>query len=98
MKRSAPDSSASTRKKRKRVVLMIEQKRSVIHLLKSGHTVAQVSAQFNVGDQTVRDIKWKEADLHRYVITYPTNKERKTTKRPLNENLDLALYEWFKFQ
>ena len=51
-----------------RVRLSIAQKRQVIQMLKSGSAVLMVAKQFNIGPQTVRDIKKKESELDRYEI------------------------------
>ena len=48
---TACSSSAASGKKRKRVVLTIEEKLKICDLVKNGRSLASVAAEFNVGSQ-----------------------------------------------
>ena len=50
---TACSSSAASGKKRKRVVLIIEDKLKICDLVKNGRSLTSVAAEFNVGKSTV---------------------------------------------
>ena len=93
MKRSAPANSTSAKRKR----LTIEEKRQVIYQIKAGKSVSCVAALFEIGKQTVRDITKRESSLDHYQMNFDGD-SRKNMRRPADENVDLALYQWFRGQ
>lgn len=68
-------------------------------MLKSGSPVLMVAKHFNIGAQTVRDIKKRESELDRYEINFSCPRsDRKSLRLPTTEHVDEATYTWFKLQ
>lgn len=85
--------------KRKRVSLTIQQKLCMIDKLEKGASVKQMMAEYNVGDQTVRDTLKKKDQLLKFAtssdVSSLSRKQRKTLKKSTYAELDAALLEWF---
>uniref|UniRef100_A0A8C8T197 Uncharacterized protein n=1 Tax=Pelusios castaneus TaxID=367368 RepID=A0A8C8T197_9SAUR len=85
--------------KRKRVVLSIATKLQIVERAEKGESIAKLSSEFNIGNQTVRDIVRKKDELYKFVTssdTFNGTSARKTTKGSKFDNLDRAVFEWFK--
>ena len=54
-------------KKRKRVVLNIEDKLKICDYIKNGRSFASVAAEFNIGNSTVYDIVKNKAKLQAFM-------------------------------
>lgn len=88
-------------KKRKRVVLSLQQKLEIIDRLEKGISVQSLASEYNVGEQTVRDIRKKKTDLMKFTSCAESSiglKKRKTMKKSTYESLDMAMLEWFTQQ
>ena len=92
---SGESTLSSTPSKKSRVRLSIAEKRKVIQMLKSGSTVLMVAKKFNIGPQTVRDIKKKEFELDKYEINFSSPTSSRMSLRLSNtEHIDQATYPW----
>jgi hypothetical protein len=61
--------------------------------------VSKLAAEFNIGNQTVNDIIRKKDELHKFVTssdTFNGTLNRKSTKHSKFEDLDTAVFNWFK--
>ena len=89
---------ASSSKKRKRVVLTLEDKLAILDQLKAGPTQEKLAKQFGIGRSTVHDLK-NEHKLRSFASTMESmamnKKGRKTMRLADDEKLDEALYLWF---
>ena len=59
--------AASTCRKRKRVVLSLENKLSILDRLAKGEKATQVASEFGIGNSTVIDLKKKESRIRSFV-------------------------------
>lgn len=87
--------------KRKRVMLTIKQKLEVIEKRELGVTVAQLSAQYNVGEQTIRDVMKNRFEIIRFASTFDSAaglEKRKSMKKSTYEDLDEVLYTWIQLK
>lgn len=87
--------------KRKRTVLSINQKLEIIKKSENGHTVKSLMREYEIGDQTVRDIIKKKQKLLEFAGTSDNPKgmcSRKTMKTSTYEDLDKAMVLWFNQQ
>uniref|UniRef100_A0A8C4SR40 HTH CENPB-type domain-containing protein n=1 Tax=Erpetoichthys calabaricus TaxID=27687 RepID=A0A8C4SR40_ERPCA len=83
----------------KRVVLSIATKLQIVERAEKGESIANLSSEFNIGNQTVRDIVRKKDELYKFVPssdTFNGMSARKTTKGSKFDDLDRAVFEWFK--
>ena len=64
---TACSSSAASGKKRKRVVLITEEKLKICDLVKNGRSLTSVAAEFNVGKSTVHDMMKNKAKLQTFL-------------------------------
>ena len=64
---TAGSSSANAGKKRKRVVLTIEDKLKVCDLVKSGRSLTSIAAEFYVAKSTVHDTVKNKAKLQTFL-------------------------------
>ena len=95
---AACSSSAASGKKRKRVVLTIEDKLKVCDLVKNGRSMTSAAAEFNVGKSTVHDIVKNQAKLQTFLTEIQDGdciKKRRIVRRANLEALDKAVYLWF---
>lgn len=82
--------------KRKRVVLSIEQKLEVIKRFERGESASKLSNEFNIGIQTVRDLKKQKSQLLSFAANYESRvTKRKTMKSATLDDLDKSLFMWF---
>ena len=91
-------SSAATGKKRKRVVLTIEDKLKICNLVKSGRSLTSAAAELNVAKSTSHDIVKNEAKLQTFLTEIQDSnciKKRRIVRRADLEALDKAIYLWF---
>ena len=58
--------SASTKKKRKRVVLTIEEKVKVLDMLDKSVSYSIIAEKFGIGKSTVSDLKKKQGENSRF--------------------------------
>ena len=87
------------RKKRKRVVLTIEQKLEVLKLVDSSTSVTVICEKFGIGRSTVSNIKTNRAKLlsfKRELKEMGTKRDVKVTKLGEYPLLEKALYLWFQ--
>uniref|UniRef100_A0A8C4SGZ7 HTH CENPB-type domain-containing protein n=1 Tax=Erpetoichthys calabaricus TaxID=27687 RepID=A0A8C4SGZ7_ERPCA len=92
-------SGSSAGVKRKRVVLSIATKLQIVECAEKGESIAKLSSEFNIGNQTVRDNVRKKDELYKFVTssdTFNGTSVRKTTKGSKFDDLDRAVFEWFK--
>ena len=82
--------------KRKRSVLSIEDKQSIILRLKKGEKGTNLSAECGVSKQ-ISDIRKNKEKIMKFAEHLETSKglKRKSLKAAHNEQLDNALYAWF---
>ena len=95
---TACSSSAASGKKRKRVVLTIEDKLKICDLVKNGRSLTSVAAEFNVGKSTVHDIMKNKAKLQTFLTEIQDGdctKKRRIVRRANLDALDKAVYLWF---
>ena len=92
-------SSAASGKKRKRVVLTIEEKLKICDLVKNGRSLTSVAAELNVGKSTVHDMVKNKAKLHQTFLTEIQDgdciKKKRIVRRANLDALDKAVYLWF---
>uniref|UniRef100_A0A1B6KBL0 HTH psq-type domain-containing protein n=1 Tax=Graphocephala atropunctata TaxID=36148 RepID=A0A1B6KBL0_9HEMI len=87
--------------KRKRVVLTIHQKLEIIEHLEKGRSAKSVANEYNVGEQTVKDLKKKKMDLLKFASAAESSlglKKRKKMKKATFKTLDKAMLDWFTQQ
>ncbi|XP_023219539.1 jerky protein homolog-like [Centruroides sculpturatus] len=87
--------------KRKRVVLTIETKLKIVKRLQKGESVSKLSKEYNIGNQTVRDILNNKNKLMNFVFSCDSldaTSKRKTIKKSTYHELDKAMFEWFQQQ
>jgi hypothetical protein len=86
--------------KRKRVVLSIDQKVTIINrAVDNGENIKKLSVEFGVGVQTVRDLIKRKSEIFNFISTADTTaaaSTRKTMKKSKLSDLDGAVFEWFK--
>lgn len=88
-------------RKRKRIVLSIEQKLHIIEKFEKGKSVKSLKDEYGVGDQTVRDIIKNKSELLKFACSSDSSSgmiKRKTMKKSTYDDLDRALLEWFNNQ
>jgi hypothetical protein len=84
---------------RKRVVLTIATKLQTVERAENGVSISKLAAEFNTGNQTVRDIIKKKEELHKFMtssVTFNGTSNRKSTKRSKFEDLVTAVFSWFE--
>lgn len=87
---------------RKRKVLSIEDKLIICELVKKGTPYGEICDKYGIGKSTISDIKKKETEMRAYVSQKTQLgmakcvKDAKTMHQGYNEELDQALYIWFK--
>ncbi|XP_027696752.1 jerky protein homolog-like [Vombatus ursinus] len=87
--------------KRKRVVLTIQEKLEIIEKLEKGGNTRQLSIMYGIGEQTVRDLKKRKAQLLSYASSSGSATllaRRKSMKQSTYKELDRAMLEWFNQQ
>ena len=86
--------------KRKRVVLSIEDKLEIIKLIDKSVSYTIICEQYGIGRSTVGDIKKNRAKIISFkknlVEMGCTSKKAKVMKLSTNDELDKAVYVWFK--
>ena len=94
---------ASSRKEiRKRKVLSIEQKLEICELVKKGTSYDEIMKTYGIGKSTISDIKKKEQEFKEFVSKKAqlgiknADKVTKGMKTGSNNELDQALYLWFR--
>jgi hypothetical protein len=81
------------------VVLTVATKLQIVERAENGESVSKLAAEFNIGNQTVCDIINKKDKLHKFVSlsdTFNGTSNCKSTKRSKFEDLDTAVFKWFK--
>jgi hypothetical protein len=85
--------------KQKYVVLTIATKLQIVERAENGESISKLAAKFKIGNQTVCDIIKKKDELHKFVTaldTFNGTSNRKSTKCSKFEDLDTAVFNWFK--
>jgi hypothetical protein len=81
------------------VVLTIATKLQIVERAENGESISKLAVEFNIGNETVHDIIKKKDELHKFVtssVTFNGTLNRKSTKRSKFEDLDTAVFIWFK--
>lgn len=89
----------STRKKRKRILLTVEEKLKIIERVEQGEDAMKLADEYNVGKTTIRDILNKKNEYLYFALnsdSYSCVRNRKTLKKSMNPELDRAVFEWFQ--
>ena len=89
---------ASSTKKRRRVVLTIEQKLKICDLIESGRTLTSVALEYDTPKSTVHDIVKSKEKLKAFLKEIEDGscvKKRRIVRRANLEDLDKAVYLWF---
>ena len=83
--------------KRKRSVLSIEDKQSIILRLEKGEKGTNMSAEYGVSKQQISDICKNKEKIIKFADNLETSEglKRKSLKVARDEQLDNALYAWF---
>jgi hypothetical protein len=84
--------------KRKRVVLSVSDKLTIIKRLKSGSSGASLAQEYGVGKATISEIKKKSDSILKFACVLDSadgSLNRKTMKTAKNQDLDTAVYTWF---
>ena len=83
--------------KRKRSVLSIKDKQSIIVRLEKGEKGTKLSAEYHVSKQQISDIGKNKAKIMKFADILETREalKRKSLKVAHDEQLDKALYAWF---
>jgi hypothetical protein len=87
--------------KRKRIVLSIEQKLQLINKHENGAKISTVMREYNVGEQTVRDLIKNKSRLITFAgISGSAGgmSKRKSMKSSTYDELDQAVVLWFSQQ
>lgn len=91
--------SGSATKKRKRVVLTIEEKVKVLDMLDESVSYGVIAEKFGIGKSTVSDLKKNKEKIRsfqREMIDMGMKRQAKTMRLGDDKQLDRALYLWFK--
>lgn len=97
-KRPGKPISASD-KRRKRAVLTISEKISLLKKLDAGTSVSKLCEMYGVGSSTVYDLKKQKTKLREFYASSDTQKGmevRKTMRHGKSEDLEKALMQWFR--
>ena len=88
--------ATSTCRKRKRVVLSLENKLSILDRLAKNERPTKIAKEFGIGNSTVTDIKKNESSIRSFVSTMESlsvsSKERKIMRLADDEKVDEAVY------
>ncbi|XP_070571291.1 tigger transposable element-derived protein 2-like [Ptychodera flava] len=88
---------ATSSVKRKRHVLDLDTKLSIIDRLESGESATKLSREFGVGKSTITDIKKSKAKLRDFASKMDTDVglKRKIMKTANDETLEKSVFTWF---
>lgn len=78
----------------KRIVLTLQQRLEIVQKLQYGVSVNQLAIDYGISSSTVRRIKSNALEL-RQRLEIPGAATRKKMRKPLMEELDARLYEWY---
>ena len=95
---TACSSSAASGKKRKKVVLTIEEKLKICDLVKNGRSLTSIVAELNVGKSTVHYMVKNKAKLQTFLTEIQDGdciKKKRIVRRANLDALDKAVYLWF---
>ena len=96
--KNASDAMAACRK-RKRVVLTLENKLSILDRLAKGEKASKIASEFGIGNSTVTDLKKNESKIRSFVSSMESLsvclKERKIMRLAEDEKVDEAVYLWY---
>ena len=85
--------------KRKRVVLSLGNKLTILDRLAQGEMMTKLAKEYNVGNSTLTDLKKNESKIREFVTTMESlsvcPKERKIMRLAKDGQLDEALYLWY---
>jgi len=85
-------------KKRKKIVLTIKQKLTLIERFEKGESMSKLSEEYGIGIQTVRDIVKQKNKLEAFARDCDSSagpSKRKSMKTSTFEDLDAAMLIWF---
>ena len=86
---------ANTDRKRKRVVLSIESKLTVLDSVAKGVGYSELCEKFGIGKSTITTLKKNEAKIREFASSKSISGSRKVMRLAKDEELDRALYLWF---
>ncbi|UYV79405.1 hypothetical protein LAZ67_17002495 [Cordylochernes scorpioides] len=84
--------------KRKRVVLSISDKMTIINRLTNGESGKKLAKEFNIGASTISEIKNNSQSIINFASVMEDERgssTRKMMRKPQNDKVDDALYKWF---
>lgn len=91
--------AALTCRKRKRVVLSLENKLRILDRLAKGEKAMKIASEFGMGNSTVTDLKKNESRIRSFVSLMESllvcSKERKIMRLADDEKVDEAVYLWY---
>ena len=85
-------------RKRKRVVLSIESKLTVLDSVAKGVGYSELCEKFGIGKSTITTLKRNEAKIHEFISSLESKSisgSQKVMRLAKDEELDRALYLWF---
>ena len=86
-------------RKRKRVVLSLENKLCILDRLAKGEKATSIASEFGIGNSTVTDLKKNESRIRAFVSSMESlsvcSKEHKIMRLADDEKLDEAVYLWY---
>ena len=92
------ENSLDSKSKRKRIVLLINDKLKIIEKFDEGASVSKLATDYGVGEQTIRDIVKKRQDLQTFAASLNFNTDalcRKTiSKISISDEIHRQLYDW----
>jgi transposase-like protein/uncharacterized protein CbrC (UPF0167 family) len=96
-KKQLSGQSDPSKAKRERKVLSLDEKIKILHLLKSGMSVAEVGRKFGKNESSIRTIKQKEAEIRESVSVAPTTAKMVSLVRDkVLEKTEKALSVWLE--
>ena len=83
--------------KRKRVVLDLDAKLSIINRLDRGETAGKLANEYGVGKSTITDIKKSKGKLQDFAAKMETGDglQRKIMKTAKDDDLEHSVFTWF---
>ena len=94
--------ASSHKENRKRKVFAIDKKLEICKLIKKGTSYDVIMREYGIGKFTILDIKRKEQEFREFLFKKAqlgiknADKSTKAMKNGSNDELDQALYIWFR--
>lgn len=87
-----------TKGKKKQNTLSLEQKVEIIQKLERDVMAKGLAAEHGVAESTISYIKKKKSEILASVAKSVHEVNKKTLRKPENEEMEDQLYKWFDFQ